>query len=83
MCVPPDTVKVRLQTQPHLYRSGIDCLKQTMRHEGVFALYKGMGGPMLTIPIVNAIVFAAYGQAQDVMKKLQPKDVSQYIIVKS
>lgn len=73
---PFDTVKVRLQTQPTLYKTGTQCLKDTVRKEGFFALYKGMGGPMLTVPLVNAIVFAAYGQAKSVMHKLQPVDVS-------
>lgn len=47
-----------------------------MSKEGFFALYKGMGGPMVTVPLVNAIVFAAYGQAKEVMHQLQPADVS-------
>ena len=70
ICLPLS--RVRLQTQSHLYRSGLHCLKETISKEGLFAVYKGMGGPMLTIPIVNAIVFAAYGQAKAFMLRSQP-----------
>jgi solute carrier family 25 carnitine/acylcarnitine transporter 20/29 len=71
---PFDTVKVRLQTQPALYKSGIQCCTDTIRKEGFFALYKGMGGPMLTVPLVNAIVFFGYGQAKSAMQRSQPAD---------
>jgi len=71
---PFDTIKVRLQTQdvikpvfgstPHLrYKGGWDCMMRTIRQEGFLALYKGMSGPMVTVPVVNAIVFAFYEQA--------------------
>jgi solute carrier family 25 carnitine/acylcarnitine transporter 20/29 len=33
-----------------------------MKAEGPLALYKGMGGPLLTVPLLNAIVFATYEQ---------------------
>ena len=71
-----DTIKVRLQTQSGLYKSGLDCLRQTISKEGILAVYKGMAGPMLTIPLVNAVVFAAYAHAKDFMHKLQPEPVS-------
>jgi solute carrier family 25 carnitine/acylcarnitine transporter 20/29 len=35
-------------------------VSHTIRNEGFFALFKGMGSPLLTVPIVNAIVFASY-----------------------
>jgi len=75
---PFDTIKVRLQTQRELYKTGWDCLKKTVTKEGFLAVYKGMGGPMLTIPLVNAVVFAAYAQAKDLMHQFQkePKPLS-------
>lgn len=40
---PFDTVKVRLQTQPvdspH-YQGPVDCIRATIRHEGIRGLYK-------------------------------------------
>ncbi|KAF9410539.1 hypothetical protein HW555_010388 [Spodoptera exigua] len=39
---PLDTVKVKMQTFPHLYKGMYDCLKQTLRNDGVFrGLYAG------------------------------------------
>lgn len=61
---PFDTVKVRLQTQPlgkqRLFTGGLDCVRQTVQKEGVRALYKGLGSPLSTVPIINAVVFASY-----------------------
>lgn len=68
---PFDTVKVRLQTQDLMrtdslggkrFKGGMDCVMRTVRREGVLALFKGMEAPMLTVPAINAIVFAAYEQ---------------------
>ncbi|KAJ3124881.1 hypothetical protein HK098_000819 [Nowakowskiella sp. JEL0407] len=60
---PLDTVKVRLQIEGNSGRfaSPIDCIIQTVRSEGFFALYKGMSSPLLGIGFVNAVLFSAYG----------------------
>lgn len=66
---PFDTIKVRLQTgQKGLFSGAIDATMRTIRKEGVRGLYKGMGSPMASIPLVNAIVFAAYGQAKSFLR---------------
>jgi solute carrier family 25 carnitine/acylcarnitine transporter 20/29 len=39
----------------------MDILTQTMRKEGILALYKGMASPLLGIAGVNSLLFAAYG----------------------
>ncbi|PPQ84351.1 hypothetical protein CVT25_013246 [Psilocybe cyanescens] len=39
----------------------MDILKQTLRNEGFFALYKGMASPLLGIAGVNSLLFASYG----------------------
>ena len=36
-------------------------------HEGFKGFYKGMGSPLITIPIVNSIVFASYEFAKRMM----------------
>jgi solute carrier family 25 carnitine/acylcarnitine transporter 20/29 len=64
---PFDTVKVRLQTQDLVpgmqpFRGGVDCAMRTFRNEGFLALYKGMSGPIITVPLINAVVFAVYEQ---------------------
>lgn len=69
---PFDTVKVRLQTQALLpagdgrkpFRGGWDCARRTARREGFRALYKGMSGPMATVPLINALVFSSYEQGR-------------------
>lgn len=39
-----------------LTRTVSDLLKK----EGVSAVYKGMSGPLITVPLVNSIVFTTY-----------------------
>lgn len=59
---PIDTVKVRLQTQAD-YRSILDCLVRTYRNETVFGFFKGMSFPLLSIAVVNSVMFGAYSNA--------------------
>ncbi|KYB29905.1 Congested-like trachea protein [Tribolium castaneum] len=65
---PLDTIKVRLQTMPipkpgekPLYSGTLDCLKTTVRNEGIRGLYKGMGAPLLGVAPIFAISFMGYG----------------------
>ena len=62
---PLDTVKVKLQTFPTLYKNASDCFMRTLREEGVVrGLYAG------TIPSVaaqvaeNSVLFMCYGMCQ-------------------
>ena len=77
---PFDTIKVRLQTQDvaksinpamsasvTIFAGGLDGAIQTVRKEGVRALYKGMGSPLLTTPIINAVVFTSYEQGKRII----------------
>ena len=66
---------MRLQTQTG-FKGGWDCLKRTVKGEGVLSLFKGMSGPLCTIPLVNAIVFYSYATAKNFMHKLQTEKVS-------
>ena len=61
---------MRLQTQTG-YKGGLDCLVKTVRGEGVLSLFKGMSGPLCTIPLVNAIVFYSYAIGKQALHKLQ------------
>lgn len=60
---PFDTVKVRMQTAARS-RTAMQVVLDTVRKEGPWALYKGMASPMATIPLLNALVFAAYAQVR-------------------
>ena len=33
---------------------------QTMKNEGMLAFYKGIGPPLITVPLINSIIFASY-----------------------
>ena len=60
---PFDTVKVRLQTQPHInpYYSGmIDCAKKTLKQEGLSGFYAGILSPLLGQMFFRAISFATF-----------------------
>ena len=56
---PLDSVKVRLQTQTDTmtFRS---CVVQTYSREGFSGFYKGIGPTLITVTLVNSIVFASY-----------------------
>lgn len=35
-------------------------MSQTILNEGVLAFYKGIGPPLVTVPLINSIIFASY-----------------------
>ena len=35
-------------------------ISQTVKNEGFLAFYKGIGPPLVTVPLINSIVFASY-----------------------
>ncbi|GBG33113.1 Carrier protein YMC2, mitochondrial [Hondaea fermentalgiana] len=45
------------------YRGPLDCLQQTVRHEGVSALYKGLSGPLMAQAVYKAVMFGGFGYA--------------------
>jgi len=75
---PFDTIKVRMQTQDIVksstggkkkpFKGGMDCAVRTLQREGIRGLYKGMSGPLATVPLLNAVVFAAYQQGVNALK---------------
>jgi len=75
---PFDVIKTRLQTAN--YSNGLSCAIQTVKEEGIFALYKGMFPPMVGTCLVNAVLFFSYDFAlqQQVQRRIAKKggDVS-------
>merc|ERR1719412_1243671 len=64
---------VRLQTQSAtnpIYRGSWDCVAQTVRKEGVLAVYKGMGAPIVAAAPIFAISFMGFG----IGKRLQQRE---------
>ena len=64
---PIDTIKTRMQLFD--FKSPFDCLKTTVKQEGIPGLYKGMGAPLFGVALVNAIVFTSYGYAKSILNK--------------
>uniref|UniRef100_A0A1B6IJU5 Mitochondrial ornithine transporter 1 n=1 Tax=Homalodisca liturata TaxID=320908 RepID=A0A1B6IJU5_9HEMI len=62
---PLDTVKVKMQTFPHMYRGMWDCMRQTVRYEGLLrGLYAGTVPALVANCAENSVLFAAYGACQ-------------------
>jgi uncharacterized membrane protein YdfJ with MMPL/SSD domain len=40
--------------------------RSTVRKEGISALFKGMGPPLASAAMINAVTFATYAQANNV-----------------
>ncbi|KAH8087867.1 mitochondrial carrier [Cristinia sonorae] len=65
---PLDTIKTRAQIAPKgMFNGPMDILKQTLRNEGFFGLYKGMASPLIGIAGVNSLLFAAYGASKRII----------------
>jgi Mitochondrial carrier protein len=61
---PLDSVKVKLQTFPELYRGGLDCIIKVTREEGIRGLYRGLT-PGVTLSMTEASIrYATYGLCQ-------------------
>mmetsp|Transcript_11455 Transcript_11455/g.19376 ORF Transcript_11455/g.19376 Transcript_11455/m.19376 type:complete len:175 (+) Transcript_11455:67-591(+) len=56
---PLDSMKVRMQNSREAVRF-THLIRQTYKSEGVLGFYKGMGPPLVTVPLINSIVFASY-----------------------
>ncbi|XP_064488066.1 mitochondrial carnitine/acylcarnitine carrier protein-like isoform X1 [Ornithodoros turicata] len=74
VAIPPDVLKSRLQTAPHgTYPNGIrDVFKETMKTEGIRALYKGATPVMLRAFPANAACFMGYELAIKFLNWLAP-----------
>ncbi|CAL0313201.1 unnamed protein product [Lupinus luteus] len=86
---PFDTIKVKLQSQPAplagrlpMYSGAIDAVKQTVAAEGSRGLYKGMGAPLATVAVFNAVLFTVRGQLETLLRSHPgaPLTVSQQFV---
>ncbi|KAL6728290.1 hypothetical protein Aduo_010075 [Ancylostoma duodenale] len=64
---PLDTVKVKVQTFPGLYKNWVTCLKDTYRLDGIRGLYAGTVPALAANIAENAVLFTAYGYCQKVV----------------
>ncbi|KAG8181231.1 hypothetical protein JTE90_002911 [Oedothorax gibbosus] len=71
---PLDTVKVKMQTFPHLYKNGLDCFKQTVVKEKVRGLYVGTIPALAANIAKHSVLFCAYGVCQNAVKYFVKKE---------
>ncbi|XP_034637768.1 mitochondrial ornithine transporter 1-like isoform X3 [Trachemys scripta elegans] len=67
---PFDTIKVKMQTFPTMYRGFFDCSVRTYRQEGLPGLYQGTTPALLANVAENAVLFACYGFCQQLVRQL-------------
>lgn len=73
---PLDTVKVKMQTFPQLYKGMYHCLKQTLKNDGVIrGLYAGTTPAIIANVAENSVLFAAYGFCQKFVCQLNGIEV--------
>lgn len=74
---PLDTLKVKMQTFPHLYPNLNICLRETLRKEGIVrGLYAGTLPSLVANVAENSILFAGYGVCQKLVASTLSVDVS-------
>lgn len=70
---PFDTVKVKMQTFPSLFKTAFDCGVTTIKHEGFRGLYAGTIPSLAANIAENSVLFLFYGQCLSVVKKIVGK----------
>lgn len=72
---PLDTVKVKMQAFPNLYRGMFDCIIQTFRKDGIpRGLYAGSIPAVVANVAENSVLFAAYGGCQKFVAHARKKE---------
>ncbi|XP_055371051.1 mitochondrial ornithine transporter 1 [Condylostylus longicornis] len=67
---PLDTVKVKMQAFPELYRGMVNCMIQTFKNDGIYhGLYAGTLPAVIANVAENSVLFAAYGGCQKIVTK--------------
>ncbi|XP_020280885.1 mitochondrial ornithine transporter 1 isoform X2 [Pseudomyrmex gracilis] len=68
---PLDTVKVKMQTFPSLYKGMVNCFLRTLRTDGIArGLYAGTIPAVVANVAENSVLFAAYGGGQKAIAHL-------------
>lgn len=61
----------------------MDILRQTVKKEGVLALYKGMASPLMGVAAVNSLLFTAYGVSRRIVSPYPDLSVPQVALAGS
>ncbi|XP_037008061.2 mitochondrial ornithine transporter 2 [Artibeus jamaicensis] len=67
---PFDTVKVKMQTFPGLYKGITDCCLKTYSQVGLRGFYRGTGPALMAYVAENAVLFMCYGFCQQFVRKV-------------
>ena len=66
---PLDTVKVKIQTFPSLYKSSLDCVKKTYFNEGLLTGFYAGSSPAYVVSLIeNAVLFLVYEYSVNLVK---------------
>ena len=68
--MPFDTIKTRVQTNPHLYKNGWQCLREILREGGPRNLYAGFDAVILRSFVANGLAFATYRKGNQLYNDL-------------
>ena len=68
--LPFDTIKVKLQTNPSLFKSPLQAFRTTWVQEGFLAMYAGCTPAVVSNIAENAVLFLCYGSCQKAVKWL-------------
>ncbi|KAI9091278.1 mitochondrial carrier domain-containing protein [Phlyctochytrium arcticum] len=73
---PFDTLKVRLQTEGSYgqFKGPLDCLRSTIRKEGLFALYKGASPPLLGWALMDSVQMGTLSNLRLFFQSRHPDD---------
>ncbi|XP_060065856.1 mitochondrial ornithine transporter 1-like [Ylistrum balloti] len=68
-----DTVKVKMQTFPGIYKNAFDCFMKTYRQDGIRGLYAGTIPAMTANIAENSVLFMFYGLCQKLVMNVSKK----------
>lgn len=65
---PFDTIKVKVQTYPHIYSSLYKAIKKTISEEKLRGFYAGTTPALLAAVLENSVLFLMYGRCQRIVQ---------------
>ena len=70
---PFDTLKTRIQMER---LSLLSTVKNIMLYEGPMGYYKGISGPLASVPIINAVIFASFEFSRRAIEVVRNREVA-------